>query len=110
MRRAMIPLLALALLAACLPERERGLPPVGEDLVAAEGARCAKDGGEWGRAPSGGFVCYQRTRDANRGCLRETDCEGLCLARSRSCAPVTPFFGCHEILTALGTRATICTD
>ena len=101
---------ALLALSACLPEQEGRLPPVGEDAIAAEAARCSDTGVNWGRAPSGGFVCYRPTRDANRACTRDSDCQGFCLARSRTCAPVTPFFGCHEVLTSLGARATVCTD
>lgn len=105
-------LLAVAFLAACQPGDGDDLPPVGEELVAVEKARCEARNGIWGRAGEGGagFVCFTRTRDTNRTCERSTDCEGLCLARSRTCAPMTPFLGCHEILTESGARATVCTE
>jgi len=103
--------LALVLLSACQPGETGDLPPVGEELVAVEKARCEARDGIWGRASdAGGFVCLERTRDANTSCTRGTDCQGLCLARSRTCAPVDPFLGCHEVLTDSGARATICTD
>jgi len=104
---------ALALLVACQPGDGSDLPPVGEELVAVQKARCEARGGIWGRAGSegaAGFVCFARTRDANQSCERGSDCAGLCLARSRTCAPFDPFLGCHEILTESGARATVCTD
>ncbi|SEN68133.1 hypothetical protein SAMN04488011_105239 [Palleronia pelagia] len=71
---------------------------------------CTEDGGRWGRAGESGFICYRTPRDANKSCTRESDCLGACLARSRTCAPITPLLGCHEILTDSGTRATECKD
>lgn len=112
--RGLALLLAVLALSACddAPEDDAAaLPPVGERLVALQEAQCRDDGGRWGRTPSGsGYVCYRDTRDGNQSCLRATDCEGVCLARSRTCAPVTPYFGCHEVLTAGGVRATVCTE
>jgi len=72
---------------------------------------CEKDGGTWGGVPGrDAFTCYRQTRDANKPCTKASDCQGFCLARSRTCAPQTPFFGCHEILSASGARQTICTE
>ena len=81
------------------------------DILALEQRACEKDGGNWALAPSKvGFTCYRQTRDASEPCAKDTDCQGLCLARSRTCAPITPFFGCHEILSASGTRQTLCIE
>lgn len=97
-------------LAACQPE-DGGLPPVGEELVALEKARCEARGDIWGRAGAqGAFVCVRRTPDAGKSCSRATDCSGACLARSRTCAPLDPLVGCQEILTASGARAMQCLD
>lgn len=73
---------------------------------------CEKSGGRWGGGGAAGFfVCYKTTRDALvKSCRAATDCEGLCLARSRSCVPVTPLFGCHSILDTNGQPETICID
>ncbi|MCG6884665.1 MAG: hypothetical protein LJE62_13010 [Silicimonas sp.] len=72
---------------------------------------CEKDGGRWGKVRgSDRFTCYKTTRDANKPCDSGLDCDGLCLARSRTCAPVTPFFGCHEVLSKSGLRQTLCTQ
>lgn len=103
---------ALAFLAtACMPQPGGDLPPVGAELVAQEKARCERGGGIWGRGGAGGgFVCFQRTRDANQSCTRESDCQSFCLARSRTCAPLVPFLGCHDVLTDNGTRAMVCVD
>ena len=79
------------------------------DLVAAERALCERTGGRWGaRAGGNVFTCYRETRDANQLCSSASDCESVCLARSRTCAPITPFLGCHEILTIGGQPATEC--
>lgn len=105
-------LAALGFLAtACMPERGSDLPPVGADLVAQQKAACERRGGIWGRGGAGGgFTCITRTRDAEKSCRRESDCEGFCLARSGTCSPFTPFLGCHEVLTDTGVRATVCVD
>lgn len=105
-------LAALLVTAACQTDTAEGdLPPVGEELVAVQKAECEGDGGIWTRGGlSSGFVCLQRTRDANQSCRTGSDCEGFCLARSRTCAPVTPFLGCHEVITDNGRAATVCVD
>lgn len=81
------------------------------DLFALQRMACEDDGGSWGPAAgSATYVCYKPTRDANKQCTIASDCQGLCLARSRTCAPIQPFLGCHEILTEGGTRATQCVN
>jgi hypothetical protein len=79
--------------------------------MAAEEAACAARGGRWAQGGlSGAFVCFEQTRDAGRQCRRESDCESICLARSGTCAPIKPFFGCQDVLTDTGLRATLCVD
>ncbi|MGY6534588.1 MAG: hypothetical protein ACXIVG_04500 [Pararhodobacter sp.] len=81
------------------------LPPVLRDRQTA----CERDGGQLvQRGRSGIYDCMRQTRDSGRRCTRETDCEGQCLARSGTCAPFTPLFGCHEVLDRGGSRVTIC--
>lgn len=83
----------------------------GPDLLAAERTACERTGGRWGlRAGDSLFVCYRETRDAGKLCRTADDCQGLCLARSRTCSPITPFLGCHEVLTDAGLPATLCVD
>lgn len=98
-------------LVACAPTVAEDLPPVGEDLIASERAACEADGGRWGAGGlTGTMVCYRETKDAGQTCSQSSDCEGLCLARSRSCSPVTPLFGCYEVLGSGGLRSTLCID
>ena len=81
------------------------------DLFALQRMACQDDGGNWGPAAgTATYVCYRATRDANHQCRVASDCQSLCLARSRTCAPIQPFLGCHEILTEGGTRATQCVN
>ena len=112
-RRTMTVVVMSVLLAGC---QEDGSDADAADpdipgALAPQRAACEKDGGRWGKVPGrDAFVCYRITRDANQPCQSERDCEGLCLARSRTCAPQTPFFGCHEVLSSSGVRQTLCTE
>jgi hypothetical protein len=76
-----------------------------------EAAACIRKGGSWSKAgASGAMTCVKPTRDGGKQCRRDSDCEGLCLARSGTCAPITPLFGCHEVLEDDGRRMTLCID
>lgn len=100
----------MVVLAACKPAAERAeapLPPVGEAKMALEQAACEKRGGQWVAEGAGKF-CLNRTRDAGKACRTGADCQGDCLARSQTCAPVTPLVGCNEIVTSGGLRVTEC--
>ncbi len=112
-RRTMTVVVMSVLLAGCQEDgsdAEAADPDIPRAL-APQRAACEKDGGRWGKVPGrDAFVCYRITRDANQPCRSERDCEGLCLARSRTCAPQTPFFGCHEVLSSSGVRQTLCTE
>lgn len=106
-------LLCVFLLAGCQEDAEDvsdadvAIP----DILVPQRAACERTGGRWGKVPGrDAFTCFQTTRDANERCETARDCEGLCLARSRTCAPETPLFGCHEIVSAAGLRQTICTE
>ena len=105
-------MICLALtLAACQEDGPRASGETGgvPDLLAEQRDACEGTGGTFGVRTGGVlFTCYRPTADANQQCRAETDCESLCLARSRTCAPTTPFLGCHEILTNGGQRATQC--
>ena len=104
-----IAVVATMMLAACQtdtpPETDGGRP----DILAASRIECEADGGRWGPALSGAvFVCYRTTGDAGQSCSGSEDCETHCLARSRTCAPIEPFYGCHEVLSRGGVPATLC--
>jgi len=72
---------------------------------------CEKKGGTWDVAgKSGAKTCFKRTRDAGKQCRKQSNCESVCLARSGTCAPIKPLFGCNEILQDDGRRVTLCVD
>lgn len=110
--KSLVIVLALVVLTGCKQEPAKldsGLAGYDPHLIDIERTACLKKGGRFGQGSlPGTFLCYENTRDGNKACTRESDCEGLCLARSRSCAPVKPLFGCNDVLTDDGTAATIC--
>ncbi|SEC02630.1 hypothetical protein [Rhodobacter sp. 24-YEA-8] len=69
---------------------------------------CEKAGGNWAKTGSGFNSCVWSTKDSGKRCTASTQCEGQCLARSGTCAPFTPLFGCSEILDDSGRRMTEC--
>ena len=70
---------------------------------------CEKSGGTWAAVGnSNANFCEHRTRDGGKQCTRKTQCEGDCLARSGTCSPITPLFGCNAVLEADGRRVTLC--
>ena len=72
---------------------------------------CEKDRGTWARAgKGGGMSCIYQTRDGGKRCDSKDDCQGECLARSRTCAPIRPLFGCNAILLDTGAEMTLCLD
>ena len=73
-------------------------------------AACVSDGGRLMPRGAGFFVCVHQTQDAGRQCDASADCEGVCLARSRTCAPMRPILGCQEVFTLPGRRETVCTE
>ena len=111
--RGMLVSVCLFILAACQEDGtdEIASTSVFPDLIAQQREKCLEDGGRWGATPGDtGFTCFQTLSDANKRCSVESDCEGLCLARSQTCAPVKPFFGCHEVLGSNGLRQTRCVE
>ena len=81
------------------------------DPNASARASCLAKGGTFQKsAGSDARVCVTRTRDANKSCNSSRQCEGMCLARSGTCSPITPLSGCHDIVTNGGNMATVCID
>jgi len=112
-RRVMTVVLCGFLLVGCqedgigVSESETAVP----DILADRQKACERRGGNWGLTPGkAAFTCYRQLSDANQTCATERACQGLCLARSRTCAPIEPMFGCHEILTSDGVRQTLCIE
>jgi len=89
-------------------------PPITEEparVLGPEELACVKTGGQWSVAgKAGGMSCVRRMRDAGKSCRKKNDCEGDCLARSNTCAPIAPLFGCNEILQDNGAMVTLCID
>jgi hypothetical protein len=86
-------------------------PEVPEAQKTALQRTCEKQGGVFAATGQGNArSCVKRTRDAGKACRRESDCDGVCLARSRSCAPLKPLFGCNEILQNDGRQVRLCID
>lgn len=87
-------------------------PPVPSEPPAQARARAACDdqNGLFTRRSEGLYTCVQRTRDGGQQCSQRSDCDGECLARSGTCTPFTPLFGCHEVLSGPGRRETVCLD
>lgn len=108
MRGALGLLLVLAL-AACKPaaRSEPALPPLPHQTLATD---CARAGGSVMPLAGGLLACLRETKDSGKACTRGSDCEGQCLARSGTCAPAEPMFGCNDILTDSGQRMTLCRD
>lgn len=72
---------------------------------------CEKKGGKWFKIGKGDKrACVRQTKDAGKRCERESQCDSVCLARSGTCAPFKPMYGCNEILQDNGARVTLCLD
>lgn len=72
---------------------------------------CEKKGGKWYKVGKGDKrACVRQTKDAGKRCERESQCDSVCLARSGTCAPFKPMYGCNEILQDNGARVTLCLD
>lgn len=85
--------------------------PVEPSVKSPAELACRTDGGRWVMAGrSGAHTCVHATKDGGKSCSRESECDGVCLARSKTCAPVRPLFGCNDILQNDGVMATLCID
>jgi hypothetical protein len=88
------------------PAVEAPPPPA----MSPEELACTDKGGLWGAVGKGGAACMMPTRDGGKQCRKESDCDGYCLARSGTCAPYTPMFGCNDIVQDNGVVVTLCID
>jgi hypothetical protein len=81
------------------------------EFVSPQALACRKKGNTWAEAGSeGAMACISKTGDAGKSCRSGKDCEGFCLARSGTCAPYSPLFGCNDILQDDGVEVNICLD
>ena len=112
-RRVLTVVLMMVVLLSC--DEDSGSAPASDsifpDLMNEQRESCERRGGRWGPAANKTtFVCYQTLPDANQTCKTGRDCQGFCLSRSRTCSPVTPFYGCHEVLSNSGLPQTVCIE
>lgn len=100
----------LLALAACQADRKpkADLSPVGEARMDQFHKGCLASGGEYLPTGARSYSCTGVPKDAGKACSKASDCTGDCLARSRSCAPVVPLFGCNEVLDESGAQVTEC--
>ncbi|MCU0800213.1 MAG: hypothetical protein MUD11_00310 [Rhodobacteraceae bacterium] len=97
--------------AAEAPPTDAAPTVVDPALQTPEALACIRRGGLWSRVGAGeGRSCVRPTRDAGKRCDADRDCQGVCLARSGTCAPVDPLFGCNDVLQDDGRRMTLCLD
>ncbi|WP_339107754.1 hypothetical protein [Thioclava sp. GXIMD4216] len=89
------------------PGAAQTLPPVGKARDSLLQQSCTKRGGTWNQRADGA-ICVTRPKDAGKSCRKASDCEGECLARSNTCAPVRPLMGCNDIRTENGMSVTQC--
>lgn len=90
------------------PAEEAAPPPPPKS---PEQLTCERRGGTWASAGKEGVkACVSRTRDGGKSCTSGLQCQGDCLARSGTCSPITPLFGCNEILQDNGARVTMCIE
>lgn len=74
-------------------------------------AACLDAGGRWALGGlSGRPLCFLPTPDAGQACTTGADCTGFCLAETRTCTEVTPYFGCFGMIDLDGYEATLCVD
>jgi hypothetical protein len=108
-----IPAPAEATTAAETPE-PAPKPDLAETPVTPKSERqlaCEKKKGRWSKIGKGqARACVFQTKDAGKRCERESQCDSVCLARSGTCAPFKPMYGCNEILQDNGMRVTLCLD
>ena len=111
MIRALLIIAATGLGTCAKDTEDSDQPIIGQAVVEQQRADCEDKGGRFERGGlAGGLVCFIVPPDAGDGCTKESDCTTFCLARSRTCAPVSPLFGCNEILDDLGRSVNICVD
>lgn len=85
--------------------------PASSEPKSAMQLACEKSRGTWRDTMGRGVKsCVFTTRDGGKSCRKESDCDGACLARSGTCAPIKPLFGCNDILQADGRQVTLCID
>lgn len=112
MHRLSLCLLIVTALAGCMAAKTDSppLPPVGAASVAQSKAACERGGGQWAGKPGKGMLCFRTPSDAGKACDRGNQCSAGCLAKSHTCAPITPLLGCQQLLDDYGQTVTQCVN
>lgn len=93
------------------PPAPEAAAPVPEVEKTAAQIACEKKKGVWAKAGVGNVrACVTYTGEGSKRCTTGKQCKGDCLARSGTCAPFQPLFGCNDILDDTGRRMTLCLD
>jgi hypothetical protein len=101
----------VAPLTAAKPNTSPALPKATPIPSSPEEVACRAKGGQWGKAGKlAAMTCYVPSKDAGKSCSRQSDCTSQCLARSRTCAPIWPIFGCSDVLQNDGSLVKLCID
>ena len=98
--------------AAAAPAQPAAAEPAAPKSAAPKSAAqllCEKSLGQWVSAgDTGASYCSSMTRDGGKQCHKKTDCQGQCLARSGTCSPIAPLYGCNDIFEKDGRMVTLC--
>jgi hypothetical protein len=87
------------------------VPEAPAEVKSEDQLRCERRGGVFAASGDSDLrTCVKRTRDSGKRCDQEKDCQGRCLARSQTCAPIDPLLGCNEILQDDGAAVTLCIE
>lgn len=112
--KRLIAICAMVILAGCQEETavlDDGLDGYDPHSVDIQRASCLEREGRFGEGTAEGtFLCYLNTKDAEKSCSKSTDCDGECLARSRTCSPIKPILGCQDILSSSGKTSRLCVN
>ena len=94
---------------AAAPAPADAVPVVVPDPKSDKQLACEGKKGQWVRVGTL-KACVFPTRDSGKRCDRESQCDGVCLARSGTCSPVKPLYGCNEVFQDNGARVTECLE
>lgn len=94
-----------------VPEVQPAAPAIAAVTKSREQVRCEKRGDRWAKVgDSEARTCLRQTRDGGKSCSDKDQCDGQCLARSKTCAPFDPLLGCNDVLQDNGATVTLCID
>lgn len=80
------------------------------ESLARSRAQCEAAGGRYMGQKGGAMLCFHTPPDAGKSCTRSTQCTAGCLAKSQTCAPITPLIGCQQLLDNEGRLVTQCVN